>query len=73
LGKIHDALYVRCREQTDRAASPTAGIIDSQSVKGAEKGGPRVDPNGYDAGKKIKGKKRFVSRTHRQVRRCGAV
>ena len=40
LEKIHDALYVKCREQAEREASPTACIIDSQSVKSAEKGGP---------------------------------
>ena len=39
LTKIHHALYVACREQADREASPTAGVIDSQSVKSAEKGG----------------------------------
>lgn len=39
LGRIHHALYVQCREQAGRDASPTAAIIDSQSVKGAEKGG----------------------------------
>ena len=39
LDRLHHALYVRCREQADRAASPTAAIIDSQSVKSAEKGG----------------------------------
>jgi transposase len=37
--QIHDALYVRCREALGREASPTACIIDSQSVKSAEKGG----------------------------------
>ena len=42
LGRIHHALYVRCREQAGREASPTAAIIDSQSVKGAEKGGART-------------------------------
>jgi transposase len=41
LDRIHDALYVKCREQASREASPTAAIIDSQSVKSAEKGGPR--------------------------------
>jgi len=41
LRRIHDALYVRCRELAGREASPTAAIIDSQSVKSAEKGGPR--------------------------------
>jgi hypothetical protein len=40
LERIHDALYVKCREQAEREASPTACIIDSQSVKSAEKGGP---------------------------------
>jgi transposase len=39
LDRIHYALYVACREQAEREASPTAAIIDSQSVKGAEKGG----------------------------------
>jgi hypothetical protein len=40
LDRIHQALYVACREQAEREASPTAAIIDSQSVKSAEKGGP---------------------------------
>jgi transposase len=40
LGKIHHTLYQKCREQVGREASPTACIIDSQSVKSAEKGGP---------------------------------
>jgi len=39
LGRIHHALYIKCREQAEREASPTAAIIDSQSVKSAEKGG----------------------------------
>ena len=41
LMRIHEALYVACREQAEREASPTACIIDSQSVKSAEKGGRR--------------------------------
>ena len=40
LDRIHDALYVACREKAEREASPTVAIIDSQSVKSAEKGGP---------------------------------
>lgn len=40
LDRIHHALYVQCREKAGREASPTAAIIDSQSVKSAEKGGP---------------------------------
>ena len=51
LGRVHHALYVRCREQVGREASPTAGIvtrrrvpdIDSPSVRSAEKGGVRTD------------------------------
>jgi transposase len=39
LGRIHHALYVACRELAGRDPSPSAAIIDSQSVKSAEKGG----------------------------------
>src|SRR5260370_32439527 len=39
LDRIHHALYVKCREKVEREASPTACIIDSQSVKSAGKGG----------------------------------
>ena len=42
LDRIHHALYVKCRELAGREASPTAAIIDSQSVKSAEKGGSRT-------------------------------
>ena len=41
LDRVHHALYQQCREQGQREASPTAAIIDSQSVRSAEKGGPR--------------------------------
>ena len=57
---IHYELFETCREQEDRQASPTACVIDSQSVKSAEKGGAHIDPKGYDAGKKISGKKRHI-------------
>ncbi len=43
LDRIHDALYLRCREAASHEASPTAAIIDSQSVKSAEKDPMRVD------------------------------
>jgi len=39
LDRIHHELYVKCREKAEREASPTACIIDSQSVKSAEKVG----------------------------------
>ena len=39
LERVHHALYLMTRELEGRAASPSAGVIDSQSVKGAEKGG----------------------------------
>src|SRR3712207_1133532 len=41
LTRIHHALYVGVREQAGREASPTLGIIDSQSARGAPKGAPR--------------------------------
>jgi transposase len=46
LERIHHALYVQCREHMERQASPTVAIIDSQSVKSAEKGGPRMTRQG---------------------------
>src|SRR3981189_2963091 len=42
LERIHHALYEQCRERERREASPTAAIIDTQSVKSAEKGGGGV-------------------------------
>jgi len=41
LERIHHALYVAVREQEGREASPSVAIIDSQSAKGAQKGGLR--------------------------------
>lgn len=54
--KINHRLLMKDRERCGREASPTASIIDSQSVKTCESGGPR----GYDAGKKINGRKRHA-------------
>ena len=39
LARLHHALFIEVRELSGKEASPTAAIIDSQSVKGAEKGG----------------------------------
>ena len=56
LDKIHHALYMECREQIGREASPTACIIDSQSVKSAEKGGLASIPMDTMPGRKSKAK-----------------
>jgi transposase len=56
--RILTELREQVRIADGRAPHPTAGIIDSQSVKGADTVG--TDSRGYDAGKKINGRKRFI-------------
>lgn len=55
--QIVAVLVMAAREAEGRQAAPTAVVVDSQSVKTTEAGGPR----GFDAGKKVKGRKRHLA------------
>ena len=65
LDRIHYALYVECRERADRETSPTAAIIDSQSVKSAEKGGPASMRTASTRAKRSKAKSAISSSTRK--------
>jgi len=65
LDRIHFALYVQCRERAEREASPTAAIIDSQSVKSPEKGGPALIPMAMTRARKSKARSGTSSSTRR--------
>jgi transposase len=61
LERIHHTLYMKCRELADRAVSPTAAVIDGQSVKSAEKGGPALIRTGMTRGKRSKARSGIYS------------
>lgn len=54
--QMHDRLREQWREREGRMAAPTAAVLDAQSTRGSPQGGD----NGYDAGKKVKGRKRHL-------------
>ena len=54
LTRLHHALYERARTQAGRNPTPTTAIVDSQSVKGAEKGGRKSIPQGTTRARKSK-------------------
>lgn len=56
--QVNDALRSYLREEEDRTSTPSAGIIDSQSVKGTPESG--VEESGIDGGKLVKGRKRHI-------------
>jgi hypothetical protein len=60
LERIHEAVYVAVREAAGREASPTAAIIRLPEHQSGSKRGSSLDPQGFDAGKKVTGRKRHI-------------
>jgi transposase len=65
LERIHQVLYIACREQAGREPSPTGAVIDSQSVKSAEKGGSRSIRRATTPGRKSKARRGTFSSIRR--------
>ena len=65
LDRIHETLYVKCREAALRDASPTAAIIDSQSVKSAEKGALRLIHRASTPAKRLRARSDIFSSTRK--------
>ena len=68
LVRLHHALYVQVRERAGKDASPTTAIIDSQSVKGAEKGGRRAILRAMTRRRKSRAASATSSSTHSDCR-----
>ena len=58
IGRIHETLRTRVRATEGRNTEPSAGIIDAQTIRGADTVG--ADDRGYDAAKKTNGRKRHI-------------
>lgn len=57
---IHHALYIACREQAGESPAHRPPLSTAKASITLKKGGGSIEPHGYNAGKKIKGKKRHI-------------
>src|SRR4029453_1273940 len=69
LERIHDGLRERVREAAGRRAAPSAAVVDSQSVRAADTVGKHS--RGWDAGKKVNGRKRHLAGDTMGLLLCG--